>query len=47
MLSGGVKVAKHCFPHSLVVFEETPMTVEISQILDTQLQQMSFRYSKK
>lgn len=47
MLSGGVKVAKHCFPHSLIVFQETLMTVEISQILETQLQQMCFRYSKK
>ncbi|XP_057365560.1 centrosomal protein of 41 kDa-like [Daphnia carinata] len=46
MLSGGLKVAKHCFPHSLVVIPEVTMTVEKSQILETQLQQMSFRYRK-
>jgi len=45
MLSGGLRVAKQCFPHSLVVHQEE-MTVEISRILVSQLQQMSFRYRK-
>ncbi|XP_046437545.1 centrosomal protein of 41 kDa B-like [Daphnia pulex] len=46
MLSGGLKVAKHCFPHSLVVTSGITMSVETSQILTAQLQQMSFRYRK-
>lgn len=50
MLSGGLKVAKHCFPHSLVVSSQdgsnNALTTEHSQILATQLQQMSFRYKK-
>lgn len=46
MLSGGLKVAKHCFPHSLVVSSGISITVDTSKILATQLQQMSFRYRK-
>lgn len=46
MLSGGLKVAKYCFPHSLVVIPDIGMTIDISKILATQLQQMSFRYRK-
>jgi len=45
MLSGGLQVAQQCFPHSLVVCQEV-MTAEISRILVSQLQQMSFRYKK-
>ncbi len=56
MLSGGLKVAKHCFPHSLIVSSDhlegaaavaDELTVEISPILAAQLQQMCFRYHQK
>ena len=46
VLSGGLRVAKQCFPHSLIVSREEVMTAEISRILDSQLQQMCFRYKK-
>lgn len=47
MLSGGLKVAKYCFPHSLVVMAlGKAISIEVSKILATQLQQMSFRFRK-
>lgn len=46
MLSGGIKVAKHCFPHSLVVPPSVQMSADIGKILVSQLQQMSLRYQK-
>ena len=46
VLSGGLKVAKLCFPHSLISQESNGMSVETAKILSTQLQQMSYRYKK-
>jgi len=48
MLSGGLKVARQCFPHSLVVAGDsaTAVSADTAKILTTQLQQMAFRYRK-